>query len=92
MSLVRNYAGGSGSYNPASSEVRLSYAVAGTDGSAVTGQLSTNYLLTPAQTDELCDALQKACGGLSWVTEANVVVVENGTRSWTVVEEQAPEG
>jgi hypothetical protein len=92
MSLTRNYAGGTGDYSASSSEIRVSYAVAGTDGAAVTGQLSTNYLLTPAQTDALCDALAKACGGLTWMVEANIVVVENGVRSWTVVDEPDSEG
>lgn len=92
MPLQRSYYGGSGEFAPTTSVIQANYTVTGTDGMAVTGHFDTNYLLTPAQLDELCNALQKACAGLPWVTATYVAATENGARTWSVTETTATQG
>lgn len=86
MSLVRHYPSGSPEFAANETTLQVSYTVAGTDGSSVSGLFNTNGLLTEDQIDELCVALQTACAGLPWVTYTSATATENGRRVFTVSE------
>ena len=85
MTLVRAYTSDNGGsdFTKNSVKVNASYSVAGVDGTAVTG-LVYGGLLDDAQINELCYALQKACAGISWVSNVVVTVQETAMRTFTV--------